>query len=258
MSIVPEPEGTTPPGLPLIAYRLRDTTMRVAPASAHRSWMARTNHQFASRCLPLLLANQAGWHVFNDHAVSIEWDGGPNPANLQIRYGESTPEHSAVSQFGHGILTWRLPFVFRSPPGFNLLVRGPANLPKDGAQALEGLVEADWSNATFTMNWQLTRPGLAVTFEADEPIALLVPQRRAELASFAPEVRPVEDAPEVATGYRIWHDSRQTFLRAQQAGLVRPTEWQKHYFRGRLPGGETAIEHEVRLRLRDFEPVDTD
>jgi len=258
MRIVSEPDGTTPPGLPLIAYRLGDTTIRVVPASAHREWMARTNHQFAKRCLPLLLANQAGWHVLNDERVTVEWDGGPDPADLRISYAESTPNRPAMSQFGHGILTWHLPFVFHSPPGFNLLVRGPANHPKDGVQALEGLVETDWSNATFTMNWQLTRPDLAVTFEADEPIALLVPQRRGELARFAPEVRALQDAPEVAAGYRIWHDSRQTFLRAQQAGLIRSTEWQKHYFRGRLPGGETPIEHEVRLRLRAFESAETD
>src|SRR3712207_8402233 len=33
----------------------------------------------------------------------------------------------ARSHFGSGILTWNLPFLFRTPPGYNLHVRGPAN-----------------------------------------------------------------------------------------------------------------------------------
>ena len=42
------------------------------------------------------------------------------------------------SHFGYGILTWTLPYLFRTPPDWNLLARGPSNLPKDGIQALEG------------------------------------------------------------------------------------------------------------------------
>ena len=47
--------------------------------------------------------------------------------------GES---HLAESLFGHGILTWTLPYLFRTPPGYNLLARGPANWPKDGSAHL--------------------------------------------------------------------------------------------------------------------------
>ena len=36
-----------------------------------------------------------------------------------------------ASHFGSGILTWHLPLLFRTPPGYDLLVRGPANHPKD-------------------------------------------------------------------------------------------------------------------------------
>jgi hypothetical protein len=37
-----------------------------------------------------------------------------------------------------------LPMLFRSPAGYNLLVPGPANYPKDGVRPLEGIVEP-WS-----------------------------------------------------------------------------------------------------------------
>ena len=50
-----------------------------------------------------------------------------------------------ASHFGDGILTWHLPILFRTPPGYNLLVRGPANYPKDAVSPLEGIVETDWA-----------------------------------------------------------------------------------------------------------------
>lgn len=228
--------------------------MRLVNAPADREWMAQTNHQFAKRCLPLLVANQAGWHLLNDRTVTLEWDGGSDPSNLRVSYPEDPPGKPATSYFGHGIATWRPPYLFRTPPGYNLLVRGPANRPKDGIQALEGLVETDWSTATFTVNWQMTRPGLPVTFEADEPIALLVPQRRSELARFAPAIRELDSDPGLAAAFRKWRGSRKAFLYSRGAGLVRPTEWQKDYFRGRLPDAVPPAQHEVRLGLRSFEP----
>ena len=62
------------------------------------------------------------------------------------------------SNFGYGIVTWYLPYLFRTSPGYNLWVRGPVNSPKDGIVPLEGLVETDWAEATFTVNWKITRP----------------------------------------------------------------------------------------------------
>lgn len=238
--------------LSLIAYQVNDAPMRLVPAPSDREWMTRTDQQFAKRCLPMLIANQAGWHVLNDQEVAIEWDGGRTTDALKVTYGDSEPLMPAVSLFGHGIVTWHVPYLFRTPPGFNLHVRGPANQPKDGVQALEGIVETDWANASFTVNWQLTRPGLTVRFERDEPLVLIVPQRRGELSRFSPELRALSSAPDVAAAYKAFSDSRQAFLKTQSAGLVRPSEWQKDYFRGRLPGGESSDAHEVRLRVRAF------
>ncbi len=68
-------------------------------------------------------------------------------------------QYPATSMFGHGILTFHIPFLVRTHPGYNLLVRGPANMPRDGVSPLEGIVETDWAVATFTMSWQLTLSG---------------------------------------------------------------------------------------------------
>ena len=242
--------------------------MRLVPAPVQRGWMGATDEQFAKRCLPLLMANQAGWHLLNDREVTVEWDGGSGPGSVVVRHAEAATDardgrllpdqERSMSHFGYGIVTWQVPYLFRTPPGFNLLVRGPANEPKDGIQALEGLVETDWAVATFTVNWKLTRVGVPVTFAVDEPIALLVPQRRGELAAFSPEVRDASSDPELDGGYKAWFDSRTAFVAGQRAGLCTKAEWQKHYARGRAPGGEEAPEHELHMRLRAFESLADD
>ena len=80
-----------------------------------------------------------------------------------------------MSTFGSGILTFTIGYLFRTAPGYNLHVRGPANSPKDGIVALEGVVESDWTEAAFTMNWKVTRPNHPVVFEENEPIAMISP-----------------------------------------------------------------------------------
>lgn len=162
----------------LRAYRTSPSGMRLIPAPASRAWMNETTDSFANRCLPLKVANQAGWFVLNDRAFEATWDGGKEKASVRVEYADGAGEERplATSHFGHGILTFHVPYLFRTPPGYNTLARGPANWPKDGACALEGLVETDWLVGSFTMNWKLTRPGLPVLFEKDEPVCMVVPR----------------------------------------------------------------------------------
>ena len=128
-------------------------------------------------------------------------------------------------------------------------------MPKDGAYPLEGLVETDWSVASFTMNWMLTRPGNTVKFAKDEPICMLAPQKRSELEVFEPEIRNIESDPELQTRFRQWMESRNKFV-AEQKQKGPPEKgaspWQGHYTRGTTPTGEAAREHQVKLKLRSF------
>lgn len=239
----------------LNAYHLNDgPPMRLVPASSSRTWMDVTKERYVYRCLPLLIANQAGWFVLNSHSLRVTWTGGKDIKSLRIEYLSGSRPYPAESHFGHGILTWHLPYLFRTPPGYNLLVRGPANWPKDGISPLEGLVETDWSVATFTMNWQLTRPNHPVTFDIDEPICMLVPQRRGELESFRPQVRDIGSETEIEQGYRQWSQDRQEFLieLGMPGSVAAKKGWQKDYFRGLSPGGLHAAEHQLKLKLQDF------
>jgi hypothetical protein len=133
-------------------------------------------------------------------------------------------------------------------------VRGPANWSKAGAYALEGVVETDWSIATFTMNWRLTHLHQTVQFDEGEPICMIVPQRRGELERFQPTIQDIQANPELYAGYEHWRASRKQFMIGKNtpgSGLT-DQSWQKHYFQGAAPNGLVAPEHQLKLNLRDF------
>lgn len=94
----------------------------------------------------------------NQQGFEAEWAGKNHPDAITFAWDEDLPNPKPVSSvFGSGIMTWGVPYLFRTPPGWNLLARGPANWPKDAVAPLDGLVETDWAVATFTMNWKFTR-----------------------------------------------------------------------------------------------------
>jgi hypothetical protein len=242
-------------GPELVAYRLapgRD--LPLVPGPGRRGWMDATVDRFAYRCLPLKVANESGWVLESEHTVLATWDGGPSLASLEVNCLRGDAPCPAVSHFGHGILTWTLPFLFRTSPGWNLLMRGPANWPKDGASPLEGLIETDWTAATATMNWKLTRPGLTVRFDAGDPIAMLVPTRRNELEGVRPRFAELSDDTELADRHRTWSASRMTFISGlpERTGAKTGELWEKHYMRGRDPDGHEAREHQRKRVLRQF------
>jgi hypothetical protein len=242
-------EPARPDEPPLLrAIRLRKTPMTVEVSSHSRPWMDASPQRFANRCLPLLIANQAGWCLVNDARFSVVWEGGIDPRQTVITFEDQQPAEPPISHFGHGIITWNLPFLFRTPSGWNLLARGPANAPKDGISPLEGIIETDWTFTPFTMNWKLTRPNHEVVFEPGDVICTIVPQRRHDLEAFRTVYRDLADVPEIRRQVREFSQSRRAFA----ADPANRLAWQKHYFRGEAPWQAPAGEHETRLRLRPF------
>lgn len=238
----------------LTAYRLFASPFSIHPAPPRRAWMDETDDRFAYRCLPLVIANQAGWIVTAGSTVVATWDGSPEPSGVVVDSPDGG-EPPASGHFGHGILTWEVPFLLRTPPGYNLLVRGPANSWKDGAVPLEGLVETDWAVATFTVNWRLTRPRVRVRFEPDDAICMLVPQRRGELEAFRARIRPIASAARVRRDFRVWARDRDRLLaRLDAPGWPEDasTPWQLHYLRGTSPSGMGSTEHQTKLHLSPF------
>src|SRR5207302_3336761 len=138
---------------------------------ARRHWMDGT--PFAYQCLPLVMANQWGWQVLSPTDVRVTWDGAPTHLGVRV---EVDPKYEVAikSQFGQGIVTFSPPWLFRTPPGWDLLAKGPSNRWKANGAPLEGIIETWWLNYTFTLNWKVIEPG-EVRFEAGEPIGQLVP-----------------------------------------------------------------------------------
>lgn len=246
----------------LVAFhQAAEPQVALVPAPRWRDWINEMDDRWANRCLPLIVANEAGWVLLNRKSFEAVWTGEPGPSSVTIRYDDPdlpSPK-PAESHFGYGIVTWGVPYLFRTPPGYNLLVRGPANWPKDGACALEGLVETDWSVATFTMNWKLTRPHHAVRFEAEEPFCMVLPQRRGELEAFRPSFRHLDSDPPTRDATKAWVESRHDAqIRKFLAGYSREYEsdrssWERDYFKGTAPDGTTAPTHQTHLKLSEFE-----
>jgi Family of unknown function (DUF6065) len=248
------------PARPLIGFTTGDNAPQITPAPISRRWMSemsQTLKGWPNRCLPMLIANQSGWELRNRCAFTATWFGGEDGADVMIAPAKrDTDQFLPSSHFGNGILTWHLPMLFRTPPGYNLLVRGPANYPKDAVCPLEGIVETDWASASFSMSWKLTRKLMPVRFEVDEPICMIVPQRRTELEEFAPELRRIESDEDLQRKHEFFLRSRHEIGQVQVATNTAAGErvpWQGDYTRGSHADGEAgAHDHQTRRHLRPF------
>jgi hypothetical protein len=242
------------PAPEIVAYSAWGFRVPLVPAFYKRDWMDETAGGFAYHCLPMTLANQSGWFVLAPHSAVAEWNGGMAPSDLRVTI-EGKPESvHAMSAVGSGILSWTINYVFRTPPGWNLLCRGPANYIKDGIQPLEGLIETDWSHASFSANWKMTRPG-RVEFAEGEPVAMLVPMKRQDLESFSVRKAELKSNPDLAEGYSEWVTSRAAFLAARDKGDPEAVKkrFQKHYFSGQTLKGTHFDGHQKKRRLKSFE-----
>lgn len=207
---------------------------------------------FANRCLPLRIANESGWFILNSHTFTVLWEGYGHQDSLRVEYQEGEKPYPAGTNFGNGILTFKIPYLFRTSSGWNLHVRGPANMPKYGVSPLEGIVETDWSPYTFTMNWQVLEPFEEITFKQGEPICQVVPVKRGMLEEVEPELYTELDG-EIKEQFESWEASRIEFWSRIQQGcpIARKQGWTKDYFQGRVHGARVA-EHETKLKLKEF------
>lgn len=239
----------------LTAYVTDGHTIDIRPAPAERPWMDDTDNRHAYRCLPLTMANAHGWEILCAAGFSAIWTGGRGLDAVTVTPDVGAAE-VALSHFGHGVLTFHVPCLFHTETGFDLMVSGPINRPKDSIAPLTGLIETDWSPYTFTMNWRFTRPWSAVQFQKGEPFCHIMPVRRGEIEAVEPELHKLSDNPELKRQHDAWTESRNRF----NAELKRPgsaaeaEKWQKLYHRGVAPDGAPAgiADHQTRLKVKPF------
>lgn len=242
---------------PFVAYLTTpDASVQIlpVPSAKSREWIDDTPNHFARRCLPLMVASQAGWVLPAPIGFRARWNGSPHVGGIEIQ--ASDPGHPASGwmsdHFGSGIVTFNIPYLFRTPPGIALLVRGAPNFWIAGAQALEGLVETDWPAMTFTMNWRILVPNRWVQFAAGDPICFLQPISVDLIEAAQPVIKSLAEAPEIDAPYQTWSEARQAF-NADPAR--RPEAWQKDYFLGKRPDGQPVESHRTRVQVASFAGV---
>jgi hypothetical protein len=241
-------------------HALTDRPPEVRPARPKRQWMDDFQDRHAYRCLPLSIANAFGWEVLCPIPLEIRWNGGMAVEDIQVigletLTGGVAVDHFCRSNFSRGIITFHLDYVIETEPGWGILATGPFNDPKPGASPLAGVVESDWLPYPFTMNWQLTRPGIT-RFEEGEPFCFFFPVPSRALPNTEIQIDRMTDNPELAARHDQFRLARDDFMRRVRAGdqAAIKEAWQRHYFVGRHPDGVLAPEHLNKLRLR--EPVD--
>lgn len=240
----------------LTAYALCDHSFpKIVPAPRKRDWMPVA----MNRCLPLTISNSYGWEILNDNAFTAIWGGGNTKDDIVVVY--DNPEHEtglACSHFGLGVLTFGFRVLFQTEPGWDMMVTGPSNRPKDSISPLEGVVETDWLAATFTMNWQFTRPHTPIRFEADEPVCRIYPVLHRGLEQVEPTIMPISSNPELQRRHQAWGESRGAFNKRFDEGDPETLKqgWQRDYFQGKnvgCPVEHGALDHVTKLKLRSFE-----
>jgi hypothetical protein len=236
----------------LEAYAINDHPQRLVSAPPRREWMDAFANHHPYRCLPLTIANSYGWQLILPAGLSAEWNGGYAKEDLVITGGQ----HLALSNFACGILTFDVSYVFRTAPGYHLLVTGPTNVFKDGVAPMSAVIETDWLPYSFTFNYKFTRPG-RVTWEAGEPYAqICVVQARLQ-DDIVPVIRDLRENPKLDADHRAWRSKRAGLYtrQRQERATASRGPWDRDYFLGRHADGRPAqVEHTMKLRLS--EPLD--
>jgi hypothetical protein len=238
----------------LTAYVLDGHEIDIRPASPERDWMSASQDRFAYRCLPLNIANAHGWHIHNPWGFEAYSNGGSQKEDVIIK-SDAGFDAPVLGHFGGGTLTFHVPCLFRTEPGYDLMVQGPVNTPKDGIAPLTGIVETDRAPYTFTMNWIFTRPGLKVRFDREEPFCQIFPVKRGDVERCDPKYRKLSEAPEVEAQMEAWRTSRNQLIEdIKKPGATARDSWQRLYYRGLDPQGMPVegAEHQTRLRAKPF------
>ncbi|WP_292114088.1 DUF6065 family protein [Brevundimonas sp.] len=232
------PAATATEAPTLECYPVRPDPPRLVPGRPDRDWMDAFAARHPYRCLPLSMANTTGWDLLCPFGFEAEWDGGLGAEAIRFFPDADATlfEHFAVSHFSHGVLTFHLGWLFRTPPGWALRCSGSPNRFKHGIAPLEGLVETDWLPYPFTMNWRFTAPG-RVRFEKDEPFCFIQPLQHRAVEAFQPVGAPLEADSDLGRQYETWKTVRGEFNDRLAAGDPEAAKqaWQRYYFRGEFP-----------------------
>jgi len=153
-----------------------------------RDWF--TPHFY--KCLPLSIANMQGLVFSSPFSFEVFWNGNKNPEDISIKvYNDSEilnfekMNHVNISShFGHGIFTFTLPIMLKTPPNVNLMTIAPPNYPLPAISPMSGVIETDNLSFTFTLNFKIDFSNTLIKIEKNYPLMGIIPIPRHYCDSF--------------------------------------------------------------------------
>lgn len=137
-----------------------------------------------SFCLPLTIGNQYGFVVKAMYDAEIFWDG--KTYNIDVKsenFNNSSYPQVYVNDFP-GALTIENKFIYRTPPGVNLMTIQPPNYFIRGLHTMTGVVEADNLRRSFTFNLRVTNLNEVIKIKKGDWLAAFIPVPRFYVDSF--------------------------------------------------------------------------
>jgi hypothetical protein len=197
-----------------------------------RVWMDSTPRGNAYHCLPLAVANERGWSLHNPVTQRFTWNGDLGRDGVKVEAtGDNVDRALGGSHFGSGIISFRVPFLFETDPGWTLAVGGPANADLPGlVTPLTGLVETSWAAVSLTMNWRFLSTGSVIFKEGSvfaniDLVPTQLPDARLEMCDFASWSRK--------TSFEQWSARRREHMRKLHSGETPAGRvWQREYATG--------------------------
>jgi uncharacterized protein DUF6065 len=196
----PDPvAGAAAPKPKLITFHRFIPTARL-PQRADRSAAGSLPIRAFRYCEPATSAAAFGYYLFPPIGFAVQWDGHdvmwtyegvgewfPLGAVQFPGFSDTFDLHAPDDIKGFsppflgalqepGLIQLWTGFVARTAPGYSLLVRAPANLPRRGGyEAFEGIIETDrWFGPLIT-NLRLTKTNVPIDFRPDYPLLQVQP-----------------------------------------------------------------------------------
>ena len=195
-------------------YTTTDFAPEIVPAGRTREWMDDYTCRNPYRCLPMVVANSHGYEILCPETIYITWNGGENKEDVTVHNSYGNQPTWVGSLFRRGTVTFHPHYLVRTPPGWWTRVQGKPNHHKDGISPMTADVETEWCPFTFTMNYQLTRPG-TITFKKGECFCFIFPFKKLESLQLKPVICNISDNPKLEKDYREWSKARDDFTKLQ-------------------------------------------
>ena len=202
MSAVTQPQQAQqqpPKKTPLVSFHRFVPTARL-PQRADRSAAGSLPTRAFRYCEPSTSASGYGYYVFPPISFSLQWDGrdvmwtwegagtwlplkSAQFPNFRDQFDAVAPEE--IREYAPpflgalqepGLIQCWTGLVARTAPGWSLMVRAPANIPRSGAYELfEGIIETDRWYGPLITNMRLTKTDVPIDFRADFPLLQVQP-----------------------------------------------------------------------------------